>query len=557
MTLRSSLFLSGFALPLLAAGSASALDCTAGAAAALAVPGVTVSAAVPAGDGAAACLVSGSVATSGDGAPDGSARFQIRLPEDWNGRFAMIGNGGLAGTVSASANKADIAYANGTGYVTAMTDLGHEAESSLDARFALKEDGTPDAAAIADYYYRASHAVTGAAKAMAAAAYGRAPDRSYLTGCSTGGRMAQVAATRYPGDFDGVISGAPFMDISSMLKIQHFQINQLLAPDAQLLPAKLPAIQAAVMAACDAADGVEDGLVQAPAACSFEPESLICTGAENDSCLSAPQAKALRGYFTALHTDDGQLVYPGYAPVLFDGGFSLFQGGREAAADIAAAEPWGNDGFAPAPLEWAFSDHIIQYLVKQDGSYNVRDLGISPDGTVPRAVVEEFVAMTRDGNGSDLAATQAYLDGGGKMIFYHGWGDHALSPFRTTRFLDDLGRREGGLDALSGKARLFMVPGMGHCSGGTGPDRFNTLAALEAWVEEGTAPATLAAEKRDGEGAVTRSMPLCPYPAKAVYSGEGDVLEAANWSCTGNSALLEMGSVGIAAGLLTGGEPTQ
>ncbi|WP_172329053.1 tannase/feruloyl esterase family alpha/beta hydrolase [Mangrovicoccus sp. HB161399] len=557
MTFRRSLFLSGLAVPLLAAGTASALECTVEAAAALGVPGVAVTDAVPAEDGAPACLVSGTVATSGGDAPGGSARFQIRLPHDWNGRFAMIGNGGLAGKVAASANKADIAYAGETGYVTAMTDLGHEADSVLDARFALAEDGTPDEAAIADYYYRASHVVTETAKAMAEAAYGRAPDHAYLTGCSTGGRMAQVAATRYPDDFDGVISGAPFMDISSMLKIQHFQINQLLTADAQLLPAKLPAIQAAVMEACDAADGTADGLIQNPAACSFEPEALICTGAEEDSCLTAPQARALRAYYTALHTDDGQLVYPGYAPVLFDGGFSLFQGGKEAAADIAAAEPWGNDGFAPAPLEWAFSDHIIQYLAKQDASYDVRDFGISPGGTVPRSAVEEFVAMTEAGNGSDLAATQAFLDAGKKMILYHGWGDHALSPFRTTRFVDDLSRREGGYGALAGKARLFMVPGMGHCSGGAGPDVFNTLAALESWVEDGIAPDALAAKKLDGDGAVTRSMPLCPYPAQAVHSGSGDVADAANWSCTANQALLKMGSVGIAAGLLTGGEPTQ
>ena len=557
MTNRKTLLLFALAAPFLGAGPAAALECDVDTAAAFDLPGVTVTAAVPAEDGAAACLVSGTVVTQGGDAPDGAARFEIRLPEAWNGRFAMLGNGGLAGRVRASANHADIAYANETGYVTAMTDLGHEAESSVDARFALRPDGTPDDAAIADYYHRATHVVTQTAKAMATAAYGHAPQRSYLTGCSTGGRMAQVAATRYPDDFDGVISGAPFMDISSMLKIQHFQINQLLSPDAQILPEKLPAIQAAVMQACDGIDGTVDGLVQMPAACSFAPETMICPGADDATCISAAQAKALRAYFTALHTDDGQLVFPGYAPVLFDDGFSNFQGGKEAAGDVTAAEPWGNDGFAPAPIEWSFSDHIIQYLVKHDPSFNVRDLGISPDGTVPRPVVEEFIAKTAAGNGSDLAATQAFLDAGKKMILYHGWGDHALSPFRTTRFVDDLARREGGMQALSAKARLFMVPDMGHCRGGTGPDAFNTLAALEAWVEQGIAPDALAAEKLDDSGAVSRSMPLCPYPARAEYSGTGDVTQAANWSCTANTALLQMGSVGISAGLLTGGEPTQ
>lgn len=342
-----------------------------------------------------------------------------------------------------------------------------------------------------------------------------------------------------------------------MLKIQHFQLNQLLSADAQLLPAKLPAIQSTVIKACDAVDGTADGMIQNPAACSFDPERLICLGAEQAQCLTQPQARALRAYFTALQTDDGQIVYPGYAPVLFDDGFSRFQGGAVAASDVTAAEPWGNDGFDPALIEWSFSDHIIQYLVKHDPSYNVRDLGTSPDGTVPRQVVEAFVARTAAGDGSDLAATQAFLGAGKKMILYHGWGDYALSPFHTTRFIDDLSRRDGGCASLAEQARLFMVPEMGHCRGGSGPNTFNTLAALETWVEKGDAPTALLATKIDAEKGVTRSMPLCPYPAQAVYSVSGYVSEAANWRCTENARLLQMGSVGIAAGLLTAGEPTQ
>ncbi|MBT9386033.1 tannase/feruloyl esterase family alpha/beta hydrolase [Pseudooceanicola sp. CBS1P-1] len=545
------------AVPILTAGAARAMDCSVSAIEALALPGVTISQVAPAPQGAAACLVSGQLVTTGGTAPDGSAGFQIRLPDSWNGRFAMLGNGGLAGKVAVSANPVDVAYADSTGYVTAMTDLGHSADSILDASFALNPDGTPNEAGLADYYYRASHAVTRLAKDMARAVYGKAPDHAYLTGCSTGGRMAQVAVTRYPDDFDGVISGAAFSDISSMLKIQHFQINQLASPDAQLLPGKLPAINAAILANCDATDGVTDGLIQNPAACSFRPESLICTGAETDSCLTPAQAGALRAYFTAVHTEDGQLVYPGYAPVEMTGGFTLFQGGKEKAGDVTAAEPWGNDGYAPAPLEWAFSDHIIQDMVKRDPDYDVRKLGIGADGTIPTAVVQDFVAATEAGNGSDLGRTLSYLKGGGKMILYHGWGDHALSPFRTVRFVDDLARRDGGYGALDASARLFMVPGMSHCGGGSGPNSFNTLAALEAWVEQGIAPARIEAVKRDADDKVTRSMPLCVYPAEARYSGTGDVMDTANWSCTDNSDGLKMGAIGIAAGMRMAGEPTQ
>ncbi|MBU1281370.1 MAG: tannase/feruloyl esterase family alpha/beta hydrolase [Alphaproteobacteria bacterium] len=542
---------------LCAATGAFAFECSVSALQSYDIDGVTVTEATATASGTPACLVDGTVVTRGNDIGEGLAKFQIRLPQKWNNRFLMLGNGGLAGTVKASANTVDVAYANDSGYVTAMTDLGHTAESGLDASFALTEDGSPNAPAIADYYYRASHVVTNTAKAFAQAVYGESPGYSYLSGCSTGGRMAQVAASRYPDDFDGVISGAAFMDISSMLKIQHFQINQLLADDAQILPNTLPAIQNAVMASCDAVDGVTDGMIQNPAACSFAPESLICDGVDSDNCLTKPQAAALRAYFTALHTDDGRLVYPGYAPVLFDGGFSLFQGGSVAADDITAAEPWGNDGNPPAPIEWAFSDHIIQYLVMQDPVYNVRDLGIEADGTIPSDALAYFIKMTQDGNGSGLDETEAFFDQGKKMILYHGWGDHALSPFRTVRFVDDLARRKGGYDALSQSARLFMVPEMGHCSGGTGPDSFNTLAALENWVENDVAPATIAAEKLTEAGDVTRSMPLCPYPAQAHYSGEGDVNDASNWSCPSAPAKVILGSVGISAGLLSAGEPTQ
>ncbi|MGR6465825.1 tannase/feruloyl esterase family alpha/beta hydrolase [Rhizobium sp. PAMB 3182] len=503
------------------------------------------------------CIVEGSVTTSGFGVEPGSARFSLRLPAKWNSKFLMLGNGGFAGSVRGSGNGEDIQYALESRYATVATDMGHEGESSLDATWALKKDGTPDLAKVIDYNYRATHDVADTAKQIVRAFYDQPIQRSYFTGCSTGGRMGMVEANRFPSDFDGIIAGAPFMDISSMLQIQHFQIAQLATKDAHIPASLVPIINSAITKACDPVDGVTDGLIQNPAACSFDPSSLICKPGQADACLNPDQAKALRAYYTGLYTDDRQLVFPGYSPAAMNETFSKYMAGNEPPHDINAAEPWGNNGNPPSPFEWAFSDHVIQYFVEKDPKFDVRKFGVTADGTISRAAVERFLEGTNEGNGTNLDTIKTFLGSGRKLILYHGLGDHALSPFRTIRYYDDLAKENGGYDALSKDARLFTVPDMNHCSGGTGPDKFNTLKALEKWVEQGEAPTSLLAESRQEDNSVTRSMPLCAYPTMAAYDGKGDVNDAASWSCTPNQKMLKVGSIGIAAGLTAAGRPTQ
>lgn len=523
---------------------------------ALAPPEVTV-ATVDWRDAENLCSVAGSVKTTGHGAPDGNALFQLRLPAGWNGKFLFVGVGGLAGGLfenNLSANPMDIAAATADHFAVAITNQGHTA-AGIDAAWALTAPGQPDEARLADYYFRSTHIVTVAAKAITRGYFGAEIKRSYFDGCSNGGRQGMVEAIRFPQDYDGIIAGAPFFDISSMLPIMKFQKQQLSNVRAHIPAALLPKIDQAVRASCDALDGTKDGLVQNPAACSFDPSTMICKAGVETECLTPEQATTLRAYFTAVHDEKGRLVYPGYSPTDLEGQFALYMGGNTPPIDVNAAEPWGNKGFAPAPLEWSFSDHIVQHIVMRDPEFNVREFGVSVDGLVKSEDLTLFLDRTRAGNGSQTDAISAFLDAGRKLILYHGMSDHALSPFRTVRYYDDLARLRGGYDELKKSARFFAVPGMQHCRGGPGPSRFDTLSALDAWVEKGTPPeainATTSVAASGKPASEERSMPLCSYPTMAIYGGSGQVKDAASWSCRPNEKMLEVGSVGLAAGLRT------
>jgi len=297
----------------LAASPAQAVTpCTAAAIGTLGVPDVTVTSVNATNP--AACVVLGTVHTRGFGAPDGSAQFQLTLPSStvWNQKLVLFGQGGFAGTLSASTNAADPGAASAGHYATAVTDTGHTA-SSTDARWALIAPGVPDRAKLTDYYFRAVHEVASASKEIVRRYYGNAARRAYFDGCSNGGRQAMVEATKFPDDFDGIISGDPFMDIRTILGGANFFKIQLASSDVYIPATKLPMIDAAVYNSCDAADGMVDQLIQNPAKCSFDPKSLVtasCTGSD-PTCLTSGEANTLQKYLTALRDDDGNIVYTG------------------------------------------------------------------------------------------------------------------------------------------------------------------------------------------------------------------------------------------------------
>ncbi len=543
----------GCGMALGAPGVQGATTCSVGGIEALGVDGVTaVSAtAVPAfGTTPAYCGVVGQLNTSGGGAPPGSAGFEMQFPDNWNGKFLFFGVGGLAGATypDISANPVDRQGALGKGYATAITDAGHLA-GGTDASWALLAPGQPDEAKLADYYYRATHQVTAAGKQLTQGFYGQAVAAAYFDGCSNGGRQALVEATRFPDDYDGIIAGDPFFDIRSAIVAARLAKQQL--SRAAYIPATLlPMVDAAVNASCTKTDGVDDGLIQNPAACAFDPRSLVCKPGQDADCLSTGQADTLSAYFTATRNTFGSLVYPGFSVSNLAGGADVWTTGRVPPADFDAAEPWGNAGFNPSPVGYQFGDHIIQHIVTQDPTLNIRDYPVSADGTIDDDTLATFDARTGAGTATVPESYRRFIQRGGKLIIYHGYSDPALTPFRTTALYDQLAAAHGGYSTLQASVRLFMVPGMQHCTGGPGPDVFDTLTPLDAWVQAGTAPDSIpAAHHDDPAQAADRTMPLCPYPTQATYDGAGFINAAGSWSCTPNQKLLQVGPNGAQAGL--------
>ena len=540
-----------------APANAALINCNPAALAGLGVANVTIVAAVdvPAsGANPAFCNVLGTVKTTGFGAPDGSARFELLLPSPWNGKFLFFGVGGLAGSLSPSTNPIDFLQSLPKGYATIVTDTGHVGDAT-DASWALVAPGVPDEAKIADYYFRATHQVTQTGKLLVQSFYHAPISRAYFDGCSNGGRMGYMEATRFPEDFDGIIAGAPFLDMRVLLAGSRFQQTQLTSPNAYIPAGKLPMIDAAIRASCDATDGVADGLIQNPGKCAFDPKSLVnptCTAAD-PTCLTPEQGHTLATYFTALRSEEGEFVYTGAAVSDLGGGdgMDLWSTGFVPPTSFTANEPWGNQGFSPAPISWQFMDHIIKYIVKRDPNFDARSF----DGAGPRiddAALDLFDRRTEAGDADVPERLGRFLAQNRKLLVYHGFSDPALPAFRTILHYEALGRRTSSFDKLRKNMRLFLAPGMHHCVGGPGPNLFDTLTVLEQWVENSVAPDAIPAAhfvNNNPALGVDRTMPLCAFPEEAQYRGSGDVNSAANWACTPNRRLFEVGPNGRQAGL--------
>jgi feruloyl esterase len=349
-----------------------------------------------------------------------------------------------------------------------------------------------------------------------------------------------------------------------------FHKQNLQSASTFLPAAKLPMIDAAVTASCDAVDGVVDGLIQNPAKCSFNPNSLVtasCTPGDN-TCLTQGQADTLRNYFTALRDDDEHVIYTGAAVSDLGGGDGMdlwsvgfFAPGQvlpspntQSTFDPTAPEPWGNAGFSPASIGWQFVDHGIQYLVERNPNFNVRsfDAG-SPIGIESDQALRLFDQRTEAGDGDQPAKLLRFIAQDRKMLIYHGLSDPALPAFRTINHYEAVADSvEGGIRELQENVRLFLAPGMHHCAGGPGPNVFDTLTALENWVEQGQAPDSMIAthfKNNIASQGIDRTMPLCAFPTQARFDGKGNVNDAASWSCKPNKKMLEVGPNGRLAGV--------
>jgi feruloyl esterase len=537
------------ALCIAAPHAAAALECSPDSLSALKVQQFTVTSAAhvsPEGTSPAHCNVKGTVATDGEGAGPNSARIEINLPDNWNGKFVFFGVGGLAGSLTPSASPHDVVSALGRGYATAITDTGHEGSNPFDASWILEAPGKPNEGKVIDYFYRAAHQATGAAKLLVAGYYG-APkvSHAYFDGCSWGGHMGLMEAMRYPDDYDGVIAGAPYLDNHTQLwgyKNAKAFLNAYVPPDV------VAKVNAAVLATCDAADGVKDGLIQNPAKCDFDPQSLA------PATLTQAQADAFKVFIRATTDARGHAIYPGSPPTdlaAADGPAGGFMGWVETAppTDAAAAEPWGSN----PPVLWAAAEGFTKHFDLRDPNVNFNREWPETDGQVADEALKQFDERLGVADVDQPERLAQFLGQGKKLILYHGYGDTAISPYRTVWFYEDLATKLGGYDKAQEQVRLFMAPGMLHCFGGDGPNDFDTLGALEDWVEQGKAPNEIIAAKYPDNKpgpAPLRTMPLCAFPSQARYKGDGDVNHAANWTCPeGDESQLEVGADGVAAGM--------
>lgn len=421
---------------------------------------------------------------------DSDIKIEVWLPaERWNGKFQAVGNGAWTGAIGYAAMTDALRH----GYATSSTDTGHVGGS---ASFAL---GHPEK--LIDFAYRSEHEMTVKAKAIINAFYGSAPTYSYWNGCSAGGRQALKEAQMFPADFDGIIAGSPGLDWSGR-SAQAVRVAQALQnEDARLSPAKQQRLHAAAVQACDALDGLKDGLIDDAAACTFDPAVLQCKGADGPDCLTSAQVATARLIYAAVVNPKTKRELAGLAP------------GSELG--------WTDHGWSASARATGL-DHY-RFIVFKDPAWNVDRFNFETD----LARIDEGESASPNADNPNL---KAFLDRGGKLLQYHGWSDPQISPLNSIQYYRRVVAALGGSAKVSPSYRLFMAPGMAHCGGGEGPNDFDKMTPLEQWVEKGKAPDSIVAS-HSKDGKVDRTRPLCPYPQVAQYTGSGSIDDAANFIC--------------------------
>jgi feruloyl esterase len=458
---------------------------------------------------------------------DSQIGIEVWLPvSNWNGKYQQIGNGGWAGAI----HRAPLAGALQRGYVAAATDNGHqdgitdEGTGRRSAEFAI---GHPEK--LIDYGYRALGETRTIALAAIKAFYGQDPAWSYFVGCSDGGREALMVAQRYPEAFNGILAGNPGNNWTRWAAgLVWNQQAQLSGTPGSIPISKRALIHDAAIAACDALDGVADGLISDPRFCRFDPAVLTCKGTDAPDCLTEPQVATLRKIYEGPRNPrTGKQIFPGFPP------------GLENAPGSTLISPSGQGAFS-------FGDSYFGQALYERTDWDFRTLDFDRD----IAFSDRRGSPILDSSSPDLRSFRAH---GGKLIHYHGWsdalmpGDGSIAYYEAVRAF--MGRypdpRSDNSRPIDNFYRLFMIPGMGHCYGGDGPtsispangatvgDPENDLVlSLERWVEKGVAPQVfIGSGKAPRAPGKTMTRPICPYPQATRYKGTGDTNEASSFEC--------------------------
>lgn len=428
----------------------------------------------------------------------------LALPmANWNGRFQGVGGGGFSGG-SAGAVRAPLAQ----GYAAGSTDTGHEGGSGS---FAIDANNRLRWMQIRDNAYLGIHDMTTTGKAVVAAFYGTAAQKSYFNGCSTGGRQGLMEAQRYPADYDGILAGAPAINWTKLHIEQMWGTVQMLETKNPVPMCKYAAATQAAVAACDAIDGVKDGVIEDPKRCTFDAKTLV---GQTFDC----------GAFTEADATVINHIWEG--PRALDGSFLWY--GLTRGADFGGLSGTGGTPLVPRPnnitVEW------WRYFLKQDAQWDPLTLTRQSYEQAWVQSVEQY----SDTIATDNPDLTAFRDRGGKLVMWHGQSDPLIYPGGSIDYYTRVQQHMGGPARTSSFARLYLAPGVGHCGGGAGPGPSGQFEAVVKWVEEGAAPDTLSAVRRDQTGAVTRTRPLCQYPLVAAYRGQGSTDQAASFVCRAN-----------------------
>ncbi|MFL6279083.1 MAG: tannase/feruloyl esterase family alpha/beta hydrolase [Vicinamibacterales bacterium] len=421
---------------------------------------------------------------------DSDIKIEVWMPlSDWNQRLQAVGNGGWAGSISYGA----LAAALAKGYAAASTDTGH---STPGASFAMNH---PEK--LIDYGHRAVHEMTVQAKAIVAAFYGGGPKLSLWNGCSTGGRQGVIEASKYPADYDAIIAGATPVTTPQLHGVR-LQFNRMVhrTPDSYIPPEKYPAIHEAALKACDALDGVKDGIVDQPDRCSFDPVVIECKGNESAACLTPSQVETARAMYAPVKNPKSGATIS----------FPMLHPGSELGwATLAGPQPY------------AIAAEAFRYVVFNDPAWDPASFDPSSD-----IAHLEHQAIGLEPPSPNL---KPFFSRGGKLLMYHGWADQQVAPLNSISYFDAV-LNASGKNAAGKSLALYLVPGMGHCQGGAGTDTFDKVAALEEWIRTGAAPAQILASHRTA-GVTDRTRPLCQYPQVAKYKGSGSTDDASSFAC--------------------------
>jgi len=470
------------------------------------------------------CLVRGAIdkRTGFEGKPF-AIGFELRLPVRWERRFLFQGGGGMDGVVRPALGAASGANTNpalARSFAVVSTDAGHTGAPPMpeaDASFARDQQARIDNA------YRSIDRVTQVSKQIVLQYYGESWRYAYFDGCSNGGRQGLMAAQRFPLYFDGIVSGAPAFRVSHAAIGSAWETIALLAIAPKddtgkhilsraFSDADLKLVADAVLKACDALDGLADGLVMNTRACRFNPKALICTGAKQAGCLSAAQVAALERVMAGPKNSRGESIYSDWPwdPGMASPGWRMLKLGTSTAPESNSIDVRlmlsGLKGYFMYPYQESFDP--LRFDFDKD-TLRVED-----------------TATLQDPTSTQLTS---FIDHGGKLLLYHGMADPFFSALDTERYYERLAMDNGGLEKAMSFARYFPVPGMNHCAGGPALDNFDALSAITDWVEQGKAPEIMPAT---GAQFPKVSRPLCAYPKHAQYNGTGPQNDATSFSCS-------------------------